>query len=242
MPTRQNFMQVTTTSRLQKIIANRDYCSRRKAEELILAGEVAVDGTIVNKLGEKFPDDCKIRINGKKVEAKIKLTVLLNKPKGYVCSKEDPHNPQNIMQLLPNPLGHLNYAGRLDKDSEGMVILSGNGDLIFHLSHPKFGHTKTYEIKVKGQPKNSNLLPLKSGKMQLDGKKLNPIEFEILGPGKIRLILSEGRKRQIRRLMDSLGFPVLYLCRTAIGKLQIGDLKPGEWKELSEEEIQKALS
>lgn len=235
-------MQVTSTSRLQKIIANRDYCSRRKAEELILAGQVQVNGAIVDKLGEKFPDDCEIRIDGKKVESKIKLTVLLNKPKDFVCSKEDYHNPKHIMQLLPEPLGHLNYAGRLDKDSEGMVILSGDGDLIFRLTHPKFGHTKTYEIKVKGQPKNSDLLPLKSGKMQLDDKTLNPIEFEILAPGKIRLILSEGRKRQIRRLMDSLGFPVLYLCRTAIGKLQLADLKTGEWRELSQEEIQKALS
>ncbi len=235
-------MRVTSTSRLQKIIANRDFCSRRKAEDLILAGKVKVNGAIVDKLGEKFPDDCEITIDGEKLKSKMKLTVLLNKPAGYVCSKEDPHNPKNIMQLLPESLSHLNYAGRLDKDSEGMVILSGDGDLIFRLSHPKFEHTKTYEIKVKGSPTTSDLLPLKSGNMQLDGKKLNPIEFEILGPGKIRLILSEGRKRQIRRLMDSLGFPVLYLCRTAIGKLQLADLKPGEWSELSEDEIQKALS
>lgn len=235
-------MQVTTISRLQKIIAGRDYCSRRKAEDLILAGRVEVDGILVDKLGEKFSDDCEIKIDGQKVEAKRKLTIMLNKPAGYVCSKEDPHNPINIMQLLPKELSHLNYAGRLDKDSEGIVILSGDGDLIFHLSHPKFGHTKTYEIKVKGQPTNENLLPLKSGEMTLDGKKLNPVEFEILSPGKIRLILSEGRKRQIRRLMDSLGFPVIYLCRTSIGKLTLGDLKSGKWKELTELEIQKALS
>ncbi len=235
-------MQVTSTSRLQKIIANRDYCSRRKAEELILAGRVKVDGIIISKLGEKFPDDCELRIDDKKVESKMKTTLLLFKPKGYVCSKEDPHNPENIMQLIPEPLSHLNYAGRLDKDSEGIVILSGDGDLIFRLTHPKFGHTKTYEIQVRGKPTKEDLLPLKSGKMQLDDKILNPIDFEILAPGKIRLILSEGRKRQIRRLMDSLGFPVLYLCRTAIGRLQLTGLKPGEWKELSEEEIQKALS
>ncbi len=235
-------MQVTSTSRLQKIIANRDFCSRRKAEELILAGRVEVDGTTVDKLGEKFSDSCVVRIDGKKIEAKMKTTLLLYKPVDYVCTKEDYHNPKNIMQLIPEPLSHLNYAGRLDKDSEGMVILSGDGDLIFRLTHPKFGHTKTYEIEVHGRPTMADLLPLKSGKMQLDDKTLNPIEFEILAPGKIRLILSEGRKRQIRRLMDSLGFPVLYLCRTAIGKLQLADLKPGEWKELSEEEIQKALS
>ncbi len=235
-------MQVTSTSRLQKIIANRDYCSRRKAEELILAGRVKVDGIIISKLGEKFPDDCELRIDDKKVESKMKTTLLLFKPKGYVCSKEDPHNPENIMQLIPEPLSHLNYAGRLDKDSEGIVILSGDGDLIFRLTHPKFGHTKTYEIQVRGKPTKEDLLPLKSGKMQLDDKILNPIDFEILAPGKIRLILSEGRKRQIRRLMDSLGFPVLYLCRTAIGRLQLTGLKAGEWKELSEEEIQKALS
>lgn len=231
-------MTSTTTSRLQKIIAQRGYCSRRKAEELILAGKVKVDGELVNKLGEKFPENCELEISGKLLAGTDKnITIALNKPVDFVCSKSDPHNPKNIMQLLPPELKHLNCAGRLDKDSEGLLILSSDGALVYKLTHPKFGHEKTYLVTVKGNPTDKNLKSLESGELKLDGYKLNPMKFEICGPAQIKLILSEGRKRQIRRVMDSLGFPVIYLRRTAIGKLEIENLASGEWKELSEREL-----
>lgn len=231
-------MPPITTSRLQKIIAQRGYCSRRKAEELILSGKAKVEGKVIDKLGEKFPEDCELEIRGEKIFGGTNsVTVALNKPLAYVCSKSDPHNPKNIMQLLPPALKHLNYAGRLDKDSEGLVILSSDGDLVYKLSHPKFGHTKTYIVTVKGSPSPENLKPLESGNLTLDGHKLNPIKFEIIGQTKIKLILTEGRKRQIRRLMDSLGFPVIYLRRIAIGKYEMKNLESGEWKELDEKEI-----
>ncbi len=231
-------MTSTTTSRLQKIIAQRGYCSRRKAEELILAGKVKVDGRLVNKSGEKFPENCELEISGELLADPGKsITIALNKPVDYVCSKSDPHNPKNIMQLLPPEMKRLNYAGRLDKDSEGLVILSSDGGLVHQLTHPKFGHTKTYLVTVKGSPTNVKLKPLESGELKLDGYKLNPMKFEICGRSKIKLILSEGRKRQIRRVLDSLGFPVIYLRRTAIGKLEIESLASGEWKELSEREL-----
>ncbi|MBI4127413.1 rRNA pseudouridine synthase [Candidatus Peregrinibacteria bacterium] len=231
-------MTLTTTSRLQKIIAQRGYCSRRKAEELILAGLVKVNGKTVDKLGAKFGEDCELEISGEKITASGKTTTIaLNKPAGYVCSKSDPHNSQNIMRLLPPEFKHLNYAGRLDKASEGLVILSSDGGLIYKLSHPKFGHTKTYIVTVHGRPSNADLQILESGDLQLDGYKLNPMKFEICGPAKIKLILSEGRKRQIRRIMDSLGFPVIDLRRIAIGKLEMTNLESGKWKELSEKEI-----
>lgn len=242
-------MTHSTTSRLQKIIAARGYCSRRKAEELILTGKVFVEGNCIREMGKQFPENCKIMIDGVEVpELKNEVTLAINKIAGFECTKKVHKNSasKSIYELLPKKFAHLNYAGRLDKDSEGLLILTSNGELLQKLSHPSYGHKKTYEVTVKGEATDKNLLPLQSGKMKLDGKTLAPIKFEITrqnrGTSSITLILSEGRKREIRRLMDSLGLPVIHLRRTKIGNLELENLAPGNWKELSQEEISKALS
>lgn len=239
-------MTLSTTSRLQKIIAARGYCSRRKAEELILSAKVYVEGKLVNTLGEKFPNDCEISIAGKKLsQNKAEITIVLNKPAGFECTKKTHDSKtKSIYDLLPEEFSHLNYAGRLDKESEGLIILSCNGELLNQLSHPRYEHRKTYVATVSGLPSEKDMKPLIDGKLKLDGKILNPMQFEILQQSKVaktsdvQLKLSEGRKRQIRRVMEMLGFPVLKLCRTEISfgeknlKLSDLNLKPGEYLEL----------
>jgi len=230
--------------RLNKAIADTGYCSRRKADDLIAAGKVTVNGK-KPQLGQRVSPSDEIQIGRKKLTQKEVLTVMLHKPAGVITSKSDPHHNRTVMTLLPKGLQHLKPAGRLDKESEGLLILSSDGPLIQRLTHPKHGHTKTYEILVKGHAKEERLQTLKKG-MSLDGKTLNPMPFEILGTLKnktrIRIILTEGRKRQIRRVMDQLGHPVIYLKRTKIGQLDLGSIPSGKFQELSSEEISKALS
>jgi 23S rRNA pseudouridine2605 synthase len=234
--------------RLQKRIADSGYCSRRKAESLIEAGKVKVNGKVITKLGSKVQASDKIEVAGTKLRfSEEHVTIMLNKPAGFITSKSDPHNKETVMHLLPKNFKHLKPAGRLDKESEGLLILSSDGELIQKLTHPKFEHNKTYEVLVKGHAEEANLKPLTSGRLKLEEYKLNPMEFRILKKTKdrktwIELKLSEGRKRQIRRVMDKIGFPVLYLHRIKIGQLELGDLEKGAHKILNENEIEAALS
>lgn len=234
--------------RLQKRIADSGYCSRRKAETLIEAGKVKVNGKVITKLGTKVEESDKIEVAGTKLRFSEKhITIMLNKPAGFITSKSDPHNKETVMHLLPKKFKHLKPAGRLDKESEGLLILSSDGELIQKLTHPKFEHNKTYEVLVKGYAEPENLRALSSGKLKLENYKLNPMEYKVLKTTKdrktwIELKLSEGRKRQIRRVMDLIGFPVVYLRRIKIGELELGKLEKGEHKILSEKEIKAALS
>jgi len=234
--------------RLQKRIAESGYCSRRKAESLMEAGKVKVNGVVVTKLGSKVNETDKIQVNSKILKFSTeKRTIALHKPEGTITSKSDPHHNKTIMDLLPDDMRSLKPAGRLDKDSEGLIILSEDGELIQKLTHPKHGHRKTYEIIVKGRVQDHNLEPLRKGGMKLEGYALQPMEATIIRSTKdrktwVELVLWEGRKRQIRRIMDKIGFPVVYLRRIGIGKLNLDDLEKGEFKILSEKEIQLALS
>ena len=241
-----------TKIRLQKAIADSSATSRRKAEDLIVAGKVTVNGKTITKLGSKVSPEDKITVNGKALRRnKENVTIMLNKPANVLTSKSDPHHKNTVMGLLPKQFAHLKPAGRLDKESEGLLILTSDGDLIQKLTHPKNKHIKTYEVLVKGNPADEHLTALGSGTLKLDNYALNPMEFKILkkvpaGRGQsktwIRLQLSEGRKRQIRRVMDMLGFPVVYLRRTEIGKLDLGNLEKGDFRILTEEEIALTLA
>jgi 23S rRNA pseudouridine2605 synthase len=234
--------------RLQKQIADCGYCSRRKAEEFIKAGKVTVNGKITSKLGSKVEPTDKIVIKGTRLKAiKENTTIALNKPAGYVTTRRDPRQKDTVMKLLPRELRHLKPAGRLDKESEGLLIMSSDGELIQALTHPSFQHTKTYEVLVKGIPTEKNLAPLEGGHLKLDGKTLQDMPFRILKKTRdrktwIQIILREGRNRQIRRVMDSLGYPVVYLRRIKVGELNLDDLgklEKGEYKKLTEKEIEQ---
>ncbi len=232
--------------RINKAIADAGFCSRRKADELIASGKVTINGEIA-KIGQMVKSKDCIRINNKLLKKHEQITLMLNKPAGIITSKSDPHHKMTVMSLLPKELQHLKPAGRLDKESEGLLILSSDGDIIQKLTHPKHAHKKIYEIIVKGHAKTSDLEVLGLGKLKLDGYTLKAMKFRIMGKVKngktrISLELSEGRNRQIRRVMDKLGFPVLYLRRTQIGSLHLKNLPSGHYKILSQEELSLALS
>ena len=221
--------------RLQKRIAESGFCSRRAAELLISSGKVKVNGKTITVLGSKVTETDSIEVKGKRLKfTNEKITIALNKPAGYITSKSDPYHNKTIMDLLPPEYRHLKPVGRLDKESEGLLLLSNDGELIEKLTHPRYGHEKTYEVLVKGIPSPNDLAVLRTEKLILDDKPLQAMQFKILKKTKdrktwIELKLKEGRNRQIRRILDQLGFPVVYLKRTAIGELSLKGIPKREF-------------
>jgi pseudouridine synthase len=231
--------------RLQKRIASSGYCSRRAAERLIEDGEVKVNGKMVKEQGVQVSEKDKIEVEGKllKFDSK-KITIAFNKPIGVVSTRKDPFGAKTVTELLPAKFRHLNPVGRLDMDSEGLLLFSSDGDLLLELTHPRYEHKKTYEVGVYGEVTTHTLKALTKG-VELDGVTLQPMRSTVLrGDGKrtwLEMVLKEGRKRQIRRVMERFGHTVFSLKRTAVGELELGDLKTGECRELTDEEIQKTL-
>lgn len=230
--------------RLQKLISQAQIASRRAAEEMIRAGRVTVDGRIA-QLGEKAdPAVQDVRVDGRRLAATPNYVyILLYKPRGVVsANKREAHEKRPLVRSLIPHEGHLFTVGRLDADSEGLILLTNDGTLADRLMHPKYGHAKTYEVLVEGQPDRATLDKWRQGV---------PLGDEVSAPAKVRVleekpnetwiqvIMREGRKRQIRRIASQLGHPVKRLIRTQIEMLTIGRLQPGEWRELSPREIRK---
>jgi 23S rRNA pseudouridine2605 synthase len=244
--------------RLQKILAQYGIASRRHSEQLILEGEVRVNGSLA-VLGQKAdPDTDLIEVNGKRVGEKehhpAPVYLLLYKPLGVVSTCADPQGRPTVLDLLP-PQYHgvgLHPVGRLDAQTTGALLLTNDGDLTFHLTHPSHHITKTYEVWVKGKPIPSTLDQWRNG-ILLEGRQTRPAQVKILIPFKsgqnatqLQIILQEGRKRQIRLVAKALGHPVLQLHRTHIGPVALQDndeciLNPGQYRSLTASEI-KALS
>lgn len=226
-------MKVTKKSRLQKVIAESGYCSRRRAEELIREGVVTVNDKFA-VLGQSVADSDQIKIDGKELKTQSqKIYIALNKPKGYTCTNRRFKGEKNIFDLVSTN-DRLFVVGRLDKNSRGLVVLTNDGDFAQKMSHPRYHHEKVYEVTVKNE---KNLDPsdiitcLKKGIMD-DGEFLVAKKATYHGDGKFRVILTEGRKRQLRRMFASLGLNVLDLNRKSIGKIKLADLKEGEWTEI----------
>lgn len=232
---------MTEHQRIQKIIAGRSGISRRQAEKLIEEGKVSVNGETAT-LGQKATPEDKILVNGKILKSKKHIYIALNKPEGYLSTTHDPHGGETILDLLPKDLQNLKPAGRLDKDSEGLIILSTDGDFIQKLTHPKHTHEKEYLVRVKGKPTAQTLEKLTSGKLKLDGYTLNPMPYKELPSGSYILTLSEGRKRQIREVFKLLGHHVLYLRRLRVGPIGLDSLEKGEYRHLTQKEIRETLN
>jgi 23S rRNA pseudouridine2605 synthase len=241
------------TERLQKILSQWGIASRRQAEEMILAGRVKVNGSVVD-LGQKADPSCdRIEVDGKSIHPAHRpplIYLLLHKPAGVVSTCSDPQGRPTVLDLLPPKLrqGHgIHPVGRLDADSTGALLLTNDGDLTFRLSHPKHSVAKTYHVWVQGQPSEDILETWRSG-VVLDGKKTLPAQVVLLktqpksNKTLLEIVLSEGRNRQIRRVAEQLGYPVLQLHRVAIGPIQLqppGDrsLPPGQYRPLKEFEL-----
>ena len=216
--------------------------SRREADRMISEGRVSINGETVVELGVQVDEEKdKIEVGGKIIiQPKSKVYLVLNKPPGYLVTAKDPFQRPTIMDLLPNLKSRVFPVGRLDLDSEGLVLLTNDGELAHRLMHPSYQVIKEYRVRVNAKPELSTLATLERG-ISLDGKKTAPAKFRILtSTVKGTLLLArlyEGRKRELRRMFEFKGFRVLALKRIKLGSLHLGNLKKGEWRYLSREEI-----
>lgn len=231
--------------RLQKLIAAAGIASRRKAEEMILNGEVTVNGQIVSELGSKAdPTKDHIKVGGKLInrllETKRKIYILLNKPKGYLSSLSDPQQRPLVTKLIPEGVGRVHPVGRLDFNSEGLLILTNDGALTKAITTAAEHIPKVYEVKVKGNPPSELVARLKAG-VVIEGKRTAPVKIRKLEEGGdnvwFEVTLYEGRNNQIRKMFDLIGHSVVKLKRTKIGHITAANLPVGKHRRLSLEEV-----
>jgi len=227
--------------RLQKFLAMAGIASRRACETLILDGRVQVNGKIVKELGIKVdPDVDEVRVDGEICRIKMKpVYIIMNKPKGVLTTVKDPFGRPTIIDLLAGVKERVFPVGRLDKDTEGLLIITNDGELSYKLTHPKHQIDKTYIAKVMGVPDEKDIRRLRKGIFLEDGKTA-PAKVRILKKGRnavLEIIIHEGRKRQVRRMCEAIGHPVLSLRRTRIGNLTLRGLAPGGWRYMTEEEV-----
>ena len=231
--------------RLQKLIAQAGIASRRKAEQLIESGEVTVNGEIITELGTKAnPETDHIKVSGKLINPLLarreNVYILLNKPKGYLSSAADPEDRNLVTDLVPPNLGKLHPVGRLDFNTEGLLILTNDGEFTnFVASSKKI--PKVYEVKVKGLPNENAINKLRRGMRLEDGFKTAPAEIKELRPTKkngwYEVTLFEGHNQQIRKMFDAIGHSVVKLRRTQVGPISDKYLKVGEFRHLSPQEV-----
>jgi 23S rRNA pseudouridine2605 synthase len=229
--------------RLQKYLAEAGIGSRRRCEQLILQGKISVNGQPVTTLGTKVdPESDRVAIGSKPVTAEQKVYIALNKPAGVLCTNRDTHGRRRAVELLPASLPRLYTVGRLDLDTEGLLFLTNDGTFSLRLTHPRYKMPKTYLVEVEGPLKSAAIARLLKG-VTSEGQLLRAERIFQVRPlrdsTEFRLVLREGRKRQIRRMMAVVGHPVRRLMRLAIGPVSLGDLKAGQWRYLTSEELEK---
>lgn len=232
--------------RLQKYLASCGVASRRRAEKLIAEGAIEVDGKIITEMGYKIdPDNQQVRFRGEIVRPKKEHTyILLNKPKGYVTTLSDPQGRPIVTSLLKDVDTRVFPVGRLDIDTEGALILTDDGELAHKVLHPRHESTKTYEVVVKGLVKPGTLRALEKG-IELDGQKTWPAQISKIkqqgATSRLVITIHEGRKRQVRRMFDTVSHPVVNLKRIAYGRLTLGSLKSGAYRFLGPQDLKKVL-
>ena len=223
--------------RLQKVLARRGVASRRKAEKIISDGRVRVNGEIVTELGVRVdPGKDQIEVDGQEVKPPALTYLILYKPKNYITSKKDPEGRPTVMDLLSRDYQDLHPVGRLDWDTEGLLLLTNDGDLTFKLTHPSFEIEKTYVVKTDKEIKDSQIQALARG-VKLEDGKTSPAKVKKMGRGRLQIVIHEGRNRQVRRMMEKVGLPVFNLCRTALAGINLDGLEPGEYRRLKKKEI-----
>ena len=232
--------------RLQKILSQAGVASRRAAERLIAEGRVTINGRTVAEMGTKAdPTADDIRVDGRRVKsAERRRYILLYKPSGYVTTRSDPERRRTVVDLLAGIREYIYPVGRLDYDSEGLLLLTNDGDLAARLTHPRHGVERTYEARVAGMPDDDALEHLRKG-IPLDGRRTRPAVVMLLNAGRrepeglVRLTIREGRNRQVRRMLEAVGHPVRSLKRTRFGPVSDRHLKAGQWRELTPDELRR---
>ena len=231
--------------RLNKIIADAGITSRRGADELIADGRVTVDGRPVRELGAKIdPENHEVAVDGETIRRSLtKSYLVLHKPKGVLSTMYDPEGRPSLADFIDLRKERLFHVGRLDKDSEGLILLTNDGDLTFRATHPSFGLEKTYIIEFEGRLESGVDKVLLKG-VELEDGMGRVLSFKQLSTNWIEVKIHEGRYHIIRRLMEAVGVEVLRLIRTNFGPISLGDTPEGRWRDLNEQEllnIQKAL-
>lgn len=232
--------------RLQKFISQCGIASRRKAEEMILNGSVKVNGKTAI-LGDKVTSEDKVFVKGKRIvlpKTKFRY-IMLNKPRGFITTMNDERGRKCVAQLVENVGERVYPIGRLDKDSEGMLVFTNDGEFANKVMHPRNGVYKIYRVTVRPSVDEEQLVKLETG-VELDGKKTAPAIVHVIhkeqGRVVLEMILHEGKNREIRRMCEAVGLEVARLKRTQIGGVKMGMLKQGDWRDLTENEVKKLLS
>ncbi len=228
--------------RLQKYIARCGIASRREAETIILSGRVKVNKNVVTELGTKIDENNdKVFLDGKLIKPEKELLyIMLNKPKGYVTTVKDEFGRKTVLGLLGDVDARLYPVGRLDYDSEGLLLLTNDGDFAYKMTHPTQHISKKYHAVVEGVADIGHAMKLRQG-VEIDGYVTKPAKVEI---GEVRerttqlnITISEGKNRQIRRMCEAVGLPVIKLTRVSIGRVQLGNLPKGKWRHLTDAEV-----
>ncbi|MEI6844884.1 MAG: pseudouridine synthase [Actinomycetes bacterium] len=225
-------------TRLNKIIADAGITSRRGADELIHEGRVSVNGDVVREMGAKFdPETALVMVDGETIKPSLTKTYLaLHKPRGVVSTMYDPEGRPSLSDFISLRTERLFHVGRLDKDSEGLILLSNDGDMTFRATHPSYGLEKTYLIEYAGTLPRDAEKNLKKG-IELEDGLGRVLDFKELSPTWIEVTIHEGRYHIIRRLMEAVGVDVLRLIRTRFGPILLGDVLEGRWRDLNEVEL-----
>jgi 23S rRNA pseudouridine2605 synthase len=226
--------------RLNKYLASCGVGSRRACDELIASGRVEVNGAPCVKLATRVTETDSVRVDGKRVFPKEEIVVIFHKPRGYVCTRSDELGRETIYSLLPASLSALHHVGRLDTDSEGMLILTNDGDLSQQLMHPSKSVEKEYLVTSNQAFENSHLDQFLAGVFTEEGK-LRAKHIERISARRIKVVLDHGAKRQIRVMFEALGYQVTKLLRVRIGNLWLGDLEIGRWAVLNAKEVKMLL-
>ncbi len=226
--------------RLQKILSQAGVASRRASEKLMTEGRVTVNGTTILELGTKADssrDD--IRVDGRRIKIPERhIYLLVNKPSGYVTTRSDPQKRRTVIDLLKGVREYVYPVGRRDNDSEGLLILTNDGDLAAKLTHPRHGVPRVYEATVLGEPDEHDVQRLAKG-VTIDGQRTGPAEVTAIGASRLRITVREGRNRQVRKMCDAIGHPVTQLRRVAIGPVRDARLKLGAWRALTAHEVER---
>ncbi len=228
--------------RLQVFLSHNGVCSRREGLQVVQNGHVMVNGKLITEPSFQVdPDKDRVLVDGKPIKVQQTTYIMMNKPKGYVTTKEDPFADKTVLDLLPKSFQHLVPVGRLDKDTEGLLLLTNDGDVAYKLTHPKFNVNKTYYVRIQGRLGDEAKLKLEQG-VVIEGEKTAPAKiFDVKWRGvetECKITIHEGKKRQIRIMFSLMGHKVTYLCRLKQGPLKLGNLPTGEHRRLREDEVE----
>jgi 23S rRNA pseudouridine2605 synthase len=231
--------------RLQKFLADAGVASRRAGEQHILAGRVEVNGQVVRELGIKVdPVADRVRFDGAAIRVRRKIHAAVHKPPGYICSRQDELARRTLHDLLPKEWSHVYSVGRLDRDSEGLILVTNDGEFCLRLTHPRYGVLKRYRATLEGRVEPVMLERMRQG-VDDEGERLQAERTRLLDANNthsiVEMDLREGKHREVRRLFESQGLKVCRLVRTQIGPIKLGELPPGKWRALTETEIESLL-